>query len=245
MRFTLPNWLLLPGLVLSIVVLVGLGWWQWSRHLDAQAVEERYDERLALPAQRIESASDASGVDLDFRRVTLVGTWDAEHAMTIVSRVRASRLGEEMVEPLVLADGTAVLVNRGWYPLEERDATRAALLADSTASLDGLARLEVGRGRLNSNGDWSGFDVDAMASTLPYEVASWGVIAGSENSNATGANGPYPLTGWERFANTIPHVQYALTWWGLAAAFVAMVVVRARARASSNTESRSDPSAAL
>jgi len=245
MRFTLPTWVLLPGLVLAVAVLVGLGWWQWSRHLDARATERQYDERLAEPAQRIGTASDAAGVELDFRRVALTGTWDPAHAMTIVSRVREARLGEELVEPLILADGTAVLVDRGWYPLEERDAVRAALLAESSGTVDGLARLDEGQARQNREGDWSGFDVAGMAATLPYEVAPWAVVAGEESGGATSAAGPFPLTGWERYGTQIPHVQYALTWWGLAAAFIAMAVVRARTRATSSAGARSDATSAL
>jgi surfeit locus 1 family protein len=244
MRFTLPNWVLLPGLVLAVAVLLGLGWWQWSRHLDAQALERQYDERLALPPQPIATTSDTEGVDLDFRRVTVVGTWDPEHALTIVSRVRDSQLGEELVEPLLLADGSAVLVDRGWYPLEARDEVRATLLADTSGNVAGLARLETGHARQNTEGGWSGFDVASMGATLPYPVAPWAVLAGEE-STGDSATGPYPQTGWERYATQIPHVQYALTWWGLAAAFIAMAVVRARSRGGAGASSGSDASSAL
>jgi len=82
----------------------------------------RMQQKLALRAQ-VEEASKADPVALPrtadwealrFRPVRATGTFDAAHEILIDNRIRAGRVGYEVVAPLALADGRVVLVMRGW-----------------------------------------------------------------------------------------------------------------------------------
>ena len=59
-----------------------------------------------------------------FRQVELAGRYDEARQILIDNKVHAARAGYHVVTPLVLADGRAVLVNRGFAP---GGATRAEL----------------------------------------------------------------------------------------------------------------------
>ena len=80
-------------------------------------------EKEALKAQITATASahavplPAGAVDWRawrFRTVTLEGTFDARRQILIDNAVHAGRVGYTIVTPLLLADGRAVLINRGF-----------------------------------------------------------------------------------------------------------------------------------
>jgi surfeit locus 1 family protein len=104
--------------VVALCVTAGL----WQR--------DRMQQKLAL-REKVEAASRGKPVAFPrttdwepwrFRRVNVTGRFDAPHQILIDNRVRSGRVGYEVVAPLVLADGRAVAVERGWVP---GGATRA------------------------------------------------------------------------------------------------------------------------
>src|SRR5690606_960590 len=95
------------------------------------------------------------------------------------------------------------------------------------ASLTGLAVDAAGReGRRIPSGSWTGLAPEAMGDALGYPVAGWFVLAGEERDAPATPGEDLPVQGWQRFHNTTPHVEYALTWYGIAAALVTIAVVR-------------------
>jgi surfeit locus 1 family protein len=144
------------------------------------------------------------------------------------------------VTPLIPdAGGPAIFVNRGWYPLEERDRVLAQLAAESTATIEGLGRAApkpegasvaitgstAGR---TPEGAWAWFDIPSMSAELPYPVVPWQLVQGTRD---TGDLRPPPLPAqtWGTEVSTSPHLEYALTWYGLAAALIVIAIVRIRA----------------
>lgn len=121
-RFVLTRqWvcLTLIGLVL-IPAMIKLGFWQFHRHEHRVAQNELIAANLrARPVPVTEVTSPGHVVPrADYwRAVTATGTYDSAHE--VVVRMRTSnddKVGFHVVTPLVLADGRAVLVNRGWIP---------------------------------------------------------------------------------------------------------------------------------
>ena len=230
MRLVLPGWVLAVLVVLAELTLLALGAWQWQRLGEKRELEAAFDARTAgapLAAADIEALPPG---DRDFQVVSLSGRWDTEHLLRVSNRYRTSILGEEAIVPLVLADGSAVLVNRGWYPIEERDRVLTELRAQSVTNepLRGQVQQQPDLdGRPLPNGTWSRFDVASMAASLPYPAHGWAVIEGERVEGDTPPiSRQLPVTGWLPYRNTIPHFEYALTWWGLA--LVLPVVAAAR-----------------
>jgi surfeit locus 1 family protein len=96
----------------AIALFASAGVWQHSR----------MKERLALGA-KLEAATRDAAVPLPrtgdwpgwrFRPVVVTGTFDAAHQILIDNKVHAGTAGFDVVTPLALADGRAVLVDRGW-----------------------------------------------------------------------------------------------------------------------------------
>jgi len=233
LRLRTPVLLLL--LLSALAVLLALGGWQFGRHQEKQGLAERLGQRTEQPPIALERADEApAGPDLDFRLVRIAGSWDIERSLIVTNRVRFGTRGEQLVVPLRPAGGgPAVLVDRGWYPLELRDEVRARLAQEPAGIARGMARqLDAGVARLVPGAGWTAFHPASMATALPYAVVDWGLIEG-EAARDTGALAPpspgqLPETGYLPYRNTIPHLEYALTWWGLAATLAVVAVVRLR-----------------
>lgn len=190
----------------------GLGVWQverlaWKNSLVA-AVETR---STAAPIDL--NAVDWGGIDPatnEYQRVSVSGRFDGED--TLSQAVTTYGGGFWVMTPLVLQDGRAVLVNRGFVPPARRDAgiERPA----GTVTVTGLLRAsEPEGGFLRSNdpnaGRWHSRDVTAI-----------GAASGLENLapffvDADAGEAAYPIGGLTVISFSNNHLIYALTWFGL------------------------------
>lgn len=109
--------------VLGVIVFVVAGNWQRGRMEQKQALKARYDAAsAAAPMPLPAGAPDWSA--LRYARVELAGRYDAARQILVDNRVHGGRAGYGVVAPLVLDDGRAVLVDRGWIAA---GATRSEL----------------------------------------------------------------------------------------------------------------------
>lgn len=173
---------------------------------------------------------DLAPVEVAWRRVHLVGTWDHRGNMVLANRVRYGLKGEELVTPLLPATGgPAILVDRGWYPASERDRVLAALGAEARADIEGLGVDASGRtARRTSLGTWTGLAPESMAEAAGVPLLPWAVIQGTAVSGdiRPPAGGALPVQRFSPFVNTTPHLQYALTWYGIGVALIGVAVAR-------------------
>jgi surfeit locus 1 family protein len=220
-------------LLAALAVLVALGAWQFGRHQEKQELGDRLGGRTDAPPLELRRADAVPPLgELDFRRVRIAGAWDLDRALVVTNRVRFGTRGEQLVVPLLPEDGgPAVLVDRGWYPIELREQVRARLAGEPAAVALGMARdLSGGSARLVAGVGWTAFRPASMAEALPYPVVEWGLIEGTAPLDSVRLTPPraeeLPQTGYLPFRNTIPHLQYALTWWGLAATLAVVATLR-------------------
>jgi surfeit locus 1 family protein len=124
-RFLLtPRWLLGHVLVvLAVIVMINLGFWQ-LRRLDEKRdrndlVVARQDEP-AVPVQELmQPSSDDDVVDaLVYRPLSATGTYLEDEQVLVRNRSFEGAPGSWVLTPLLLDDGTAVVVSRGWVPIE-------------------------------------------------------------------------------------------------------------------------------
>ncbi len=244
MRSSRPSVLLLTLGMLGVALLTALGVWQIERRAWKLALIERVEQRIhatpaPLPAASSWPAVTAAGDE--YRRVTVTGTF--LHAdETLVQAVTDDGPGFWVLTPLRSADGTTVLVNRGFVPAEKRDpATRREGAPQDVVSVTGLLRMSEPKGGfLRSNdptaGRWYSRDVAAIAATHGLsQVAPFFIDA-----DATPNLGGYPVGGLTvvRFHNS--HLIYALTWFTLAfmLAVALLRAVRGRGRAGGSDPRR-------
>lgn len=231
-RFRAPMWAVIVVLVLAELTLFGLGTWQVLRLREAHHAERTFRAALAEPPILWDGSLPPDSRAIQYRRVAVTGTWDAEHTMYVAPRVRYDIVGEEVITPLRLPDGSAILVDRGWYPQSVRDQVLPAMLAERDAHVVGLARYVEGEppARRANSGGWARFDVPTMAQTLPYPVLPWQLI---EGTLATGQEDEdpqqqLPIRVFDPYRHSVSHESYIITWYGLAAALLATAVVRLR-----------------
>lgn len=105
--------------------------------------------------------------DFAFRKVLLKGHLDNAHSMLLGPRVRDGTVGYHLVMPLIRADGSTVLVDRGFVSKEmANDAKRRQ--EDGEVEILGLLRTSHVRNSFTPDnnpqkGEWYWTDVDAMA----------------------------------------------------------------------------------
>ncbi len=228
MAFRTPPLIVALAALLAGAFLVSLGVWQLNRNEWKQnLVASRAASMSAAPAD-VTTLRDAPPEAIEYRRASASGVWDHDGTITIASRIRFQTRGEEVVTPLLLApDGPALLVNRGWYPLTDRDRVLAELRAEERADVEGLARyVDDSRGRELSSGSWTRINTAAIGAGLPYEVLPWHLVQGDLSDGSSPAVRVLPVQGYPGFVNTTPHMQYALTWFGLAIVLLGTVIGR-------------------
>jgi surfeit locus 1 family protein len=124
-RFLLkPGWILSHIFVLACVVaFVNLGLWQLRRlderkHYNAQvrAAEAQAPEPIGalLPDGAGSTTEQVDGVV--YRTVDVTGTYSVDQQVLVQNRTNGGAPGYWVLTPLVQADGTAVVINRGWIP---------------------------------------------------------------------------------------------------------------------------------
>lgn len=207
---------LLALLALAAAGFTALGVWQLERLQWKRALIARVEARLQAAPQPPPGPAQWPTVNAErdeYRRVVLSGRY-LPVPDTLTQAVTDFGAGHWVLSALRDADGRVVLVNRGFVPAGTRPAPPPA----GAVQVRGLLRMsEPGGGFLRANqpsaGRWYSRDVAAIARArgLP-EAAPFFVDA-----EATPGDPPWPRAGLTvvRFRNQ--HLQYALTWFALAA----------------------------
>jgi surfeit locus 1 family protein len=102
-----------------------LGVWQLSRAAEKQALQSSLDERSTLPilSSSMLAMTPQEALEQQHRRVTLQGEWVVSATVFLDNRQMNGRPGFFVLTPMQLANGDAVLVQRGWAPRDIRDRT--------------------------------------------------------------------------------------------------------------------------
>src|SRR4030095_3625845 len=194
-----------------------LGLWQVQRLAWKEELIARLDRQLRAEPVTAPPANAMPLREVDeYRRVSAQGRFDYGREVT-VRAATALGAGYWVLTPLQRADGSWLLVNRGFVPQEMRAQIPRG---EETAGVVGLLRLtEPGGSLLQANvpaeGRWYSRDVAAIAQAqgLAGPVAPFFVDA--QATPATAAAWPRPGLTVVQFKND--HLIYALTWFALAA----------------------------
>jgi surfeit locus 1 family protein len=133
--------------VAGIGVVIRLGFWQLGRYAENRAYNAHLDAMQAatpLVLSTANASSDLTG--MEYRAVQVTGTYDFAHQVAIRNQVWTQSWGDDMgyalLTPLVLADGRAVLVERGWIPLKDNTpASWSRYDQPGTLTVTGVLRL--------------------------------------------------------------------------------------------------------
>jgi surfeit locus 1 family protein len=226
----------------ALAVLVSLGNWQLRRLAWKEDLIARATARPNGPVQALPTASDWPGYDVaegEYRPFRLTGHFlnDREaHVFTSLPDPRGKFGGPGfwVVTPFELSGGGTVFVNRGFAPQgRELPEDRGERLTEAATKIVGLMRPSEQRGtftpadRPDENIFYARNVSDlAAAKGISPAVAPFTIdLIASETPP-----GGLPQAGETRMSFTNNHLQYAITWYGLAAALLAVFAVYVRAR---------------
>ena len=216
-----PRWIVGHVLiVLAVVVMVNLGFWQLRRLDERRADNATIEARARRAPASITALAGRDPRDAEFRRVTATGTFDAAHEVLVGYRSSNGLPGFDVVTPLVLADGRAVLVNRGFVPLElaDRWPVRDAAPPTGEVTIVGLVRRgsEHGNRPVAPTGTTTRtprtneVDIDEIASTLPADQRGDLLDVQLELQEPVPEGFPEPLPPLDLGEG--PHFSYAVQW---------------------------------
>jgi cytochrome oxidase assembly protein ShyY1 len=196
--------------------MVGLGNWQLDRYHQKVAINDRIDaaaKAAPVPATDVLRPGHAPTRAQRYTRVTATGRYDTAHEILVRGRTRDGTVGYEVLTPLVLASGDALLVDRGWVAAAAgaRDLPEVPPAPGGTVTVDGAVRLPepaVGRAEtLDGRLQVRRISPTQLAGVLPYPV-----LGGYITIHQDGLT-PVPV----EYEGTLQNGGYALQWWAFAA----------------------------
>ena len=105
--------------LIGLIVLINLGFWQLRRleqrrALNAEIIAGLNANPVTLTGEPVDP------LQLRRKRVIVTGTLDNEENIIVKNRPSRGEAGVELVVPLIISGSdTAVMINRGWIPLDE------------------------------------------------------------------------------------------------------------------------------
>lgn len=202
------------------ILLVGwatwwLGEWQFGRLEDRKernAIVRVNEDRD--PAQLTDVLAPGRAVQEsdEWRLVTVDGVYDVDDTVVVRYRTRKSVPGVEVVVPLVTADGTAVVVDRGWFATDDPEIGHEDLPAPPAGEVT-----VTGWVRSDGTGDSTrvnGHSTRAIASgpigeAIDREVFTGFVALKAEDPSPAEDLDPVELPELDEG----PHFFYGLQWW--------------------------------
>ena len=214
---------------IGVAILVALGAWQVARLQWKNAVVAQIEARRTAPITNVPPATQWSALnpdDYEYRHVALTGAFEPEKA-ALVYRGGAPNApgvgpGYLILMPLRLPTDDVVIVNRGFVPLADASTARGNT-PTGTVSVSGLMRSPETRNAFTpaddaAKGVWYTRDPASIAAHFGVQRVAPFTIDADVDPKAQG---------WPRAGTTVidipnNHLSYALTWWGLALALIAV-----------------------
>ena len=215
-----PKWLIAGLVILALAALfIRLGIWQLDRFEERRLQNATGQSRFEAEPVDLKSLL-AESQDLEtirYRRVVLRGTWDLSEEVLIRSQVHLGMAGFHVVTPLVIDDDLAVLVNRGWVPLNMDQPPVSAEPDRGEVEVEGWVQLTQTRPALGPEDPpgertvLSRIDIGRIVEQTQHGLAPVYVVELGER----GGDLPVPVQPPD-FTDQGPHLGYAFQWFGFA-----------------------------
>lgn len=230
-RRTWRFWLAVVLVPAALAILLSLGTWQVNRLHWKETLLADIQARSTAAAIDIAEVEKqlAAGEPIDYRHATANGRYLNDRERHFLATFQGQS-GFYVYTPLELADGRYLFVNRGFVPYDRKDpASRPESLIEGAQTVTGLARAELTEkpSSLVPDNDetanifyWKDLTRMAASVDLPAER----VLPFFLDADATPVAGGLPKGGVTQIDLPNNHMQYAITWYGLAVALVAVTV---------------------
>ena len=217
-RFAL-TWHWVRYLVLAIVfalVCVGLCLWQLDRRNTALEELARIDNNYSADPVPLGDALpelDSFDIDQKWTPVTMTGTYLSADQLLVRNRPYNSGPGFEVLTPLLLADGSVFIVDRGGLPTGLEQDSPDEIPAAPAGEVTVTARLKPGEptlpGRSAPEGQIASIQLDDIAAMIdePVYTGAYGLMATEDPAPAE-----RPQASTKPARDEGPHLSYAFQW---------------------------------
>jgi surfeit locus 1 family protein len=218
------NFKLIPTMIYLCLlpVLVALGMWQLDRAEQKRTFLMAQEQAAAAEMLQLSALSEDTAETLRYRNVEVSGHYDEVHQFLIDNQISDGKVGYFVLTPFILAGETkAVLVNRGWIPLNPDRSIPTGLQIEKPET--------VVAGRINN---FPSVGIKLAGAEIPSE--GWPSVVQVADSNALAKKLGYPLFQFQiELAKDLPngykrewhaaavmqpeqHTAYAIQWFALA-----------------------------
>ena len=208
--------------VMAIATLfVNLGLWQLDRHRERVLENQIKQQRLASDVTALSILLDAVGDDLaslEYRRTKASGVFDSDREVLLRGQVESGSPGFDVITPLLLDDGTTLLVDRGWVPLAfDTPPVLEGAPPVGRVEVEGILRLTQQQPAIGPTEPPGGLtqiarvDLDRLSQQFTPLVPVWLEITEDDPPAGPLRRGPAPDV-----TDDGPHLEYAVQWFAFA-----------------------------
>lgn len=206
---------LLAASAIFAIVCARLGLWQLDRLAQRRAFNGHLEARLAarsVPVIELE-ADTATG---HYRRVIAAGRFDYAAQVALATRSSQGSPGVHVLTPLRLADGSTVMVNRGWVYAPDAMTIDAVKWREAdTATVEGYAETWTGRETAPlppAARVVRALDSAAVARLVGSPIRPYFIVQTSDSTGAAGV----PVRLGRPTLDDGSHRSYAIQWFSFA-----------------------------
>ncbi|MEY3289337.1 MAG: hypothetical protein RLZZ419_1579 [Pseudomonadota bacterium] len=204
-------------------LLIALGMWQLGRSEEKKVFLEQQEQGLAsAEVIQLSTAIDGDVDALRYKKVQVSGHYDQAHQFLIDNQISAGKAGYFVLTPFILEGETAaVLVNRGWVPLNKaRSVLPDIQIKSQQASIKGRINhfpavgIKLAGAEIPTEG-WPSVlqvvDSQILAKKLGYSLFPFQVELNKDLPEGFGRE-------WQTTTIMLPeqHTAYAIQWFALA-----------------------------
>lgn len=225
-----PGLPLTVSVLVALVVLIGLGTWQARKIGPKNELVSRIEAGLSADAMQLPVHLD-DPVPVAYRRVYFEGNAIDVAPIKLFGTNLAGRPGYYLYKPVVRDFGRAVLVNFGWIPMELEEMPD---LPVGSVGISGVLMLSAVPGSFTppnqpTAGSW--FTADVFEMGQHFGLGAKDFYHFRVFADHSGERGAFPLGGQVRVSIPNDHLEYMLTWYGIALAMLAVFVLYGRKKA--------------
>ncbi len=182
-----------------------LGTWQWSRYEDKQTKVTAIATNYGAPPLPLLAAMPATSLppERQWTHVTVEGTYDQGGNLMVRNRTFSETVGFEVLTPLRTADGTTLLIDRGWVANGPSADITPPVDPPPTGPVVVTGWLRTGEPSLGRH-------------LPPPQLASISITDARTLLPQVGVADVYVVLGSQSPASVVdlgPHQAYAIQWW--------------------------------
>jgi surfeit locus 1 family protein len=212
--------------LLGAALCIRLGIWQLDRLDQRRTFNAHYLAVSKMSPLDLNADTTSDLVSLEYRAVTVYGTYDFSNQVALLNYYQDGIYGYHLLTPLRLADGRAVLVDRGWIPADGNATPAGWSRYDGAAQAEvqGMLRLGVEKAPFGGRADpelepgqtrldfWNFIIFERLAAQIPYPILPVYIQPTPDPADTVPPIPSQP----EIEITEGPHMGYALQWFSFA-----------------------------